>query len=89
VTKIETGAFRECKGLTSVTIGGGVTTINSNAFGECTALTSVTFETTSGWYVTETDNGDISTGIAVDLSDPANNATLLKDTYVSYNWYRS
>ena len=36
------GAFYNCTGLTSVTIGNGVTSIGSNAFYNCTDLTSIT-----------------------------------------------
>ena len=35
-------AFRSCTGLTSVTIGGSVTSIGRSAFSACTGLTSVT-----------------------------------------------
>jgi len=46
-------AFRECSGLTSVTIGNSVTSIGSFAFYGCTGLKSVTIGnsvTTIGWY---------------------------------------
>ncbi len=36
------GAFYDCKGLTSVTIGSGVTSIGEDAFYDCKGLTSVT-----------------------------------------------
>lgn len=39
-------AFKGCTGLTSVTIGNGVTSIRSDAFFECTGLTSITFNGT-------------------------------------------
>ena len=42
VTSIESGAFRECSGLTSVTIPNSVTSIGGSAFYECSGLTSVT-----------------------------------------------
>ena len=42
VTIIGDNAFRECSGLTSVTIGNSVTTIGGYAFESCTGLTSVT-----------------------------------------------
>ena len=41
VTTIGWGAFRDCKGLTSVTIGNSVTTIDERAFEGCLDLTSV------------------------------------------------
>lgn len=73
--------------LTSATIGTGIKSIGMYAFHNCRNLNSVPFENISGWYVTKTENGDISTGTAVDVSDPVNNATLLRTTYVSYFWY--
>ena len=42
VTKIESNAFKGCKGLTSMTISESVTLIESNAFKGCAGLTSVT-----------------------------------------------
>ena len=42
VTHIESSAFRECKGLGSVTIPEGVTSIGAGAFANCTNLTSIT-----------------------------------------------
>ena len=42
VTSIGTEAFRECTGLTSVTIGNSVTSIGGRAFEGCEGLTSVT-----------------------------------------------
>ena len=36
------GTFRNCSGLTSVTIGNSVTSIGNYAFGDCSGLTSVT-----------------------------------------------
>ena len=41
-TKISSYAFYNCSGLTSVTIGNGVTTIGGYAFDDCNALTSIT-----------------------------------------------
>ena len=41
-TKISSYAFYNCSGLTSVTIGNGVTTIGSSAFRGCSGLTSIT-----------------------------------------------
>ena len=42
VTSIGEGAFRQCYGLTSVTIGNSVTSIGERAFYDCSRLTSVT-----------------------------------------------
>lgn len=41
------GAFRNCKSLTTVTIGTGLTNINYNAFDGCTSLQSVTIKATT------------------------------------------
>ena len=40
------GVFYQCTGLTSVTIGSGITKIGENAFGVCRNLTSVTINAT-------------------------------------------
>ena len=45
VTSIGDSAFRDCSGLTSVTIPTGVTSIGSSAFRNCSSLTSVTIPT--------------------------------------------
>ena len=42
ITKIYQYAFRDCTGLTSVTIGNSVTYIGESAFQGCTGLTSIT-----------------------------------------------
>ena len=89
VTSIGASAFNGCTGLTSITIPDAVTSIGANAFNGCTGLTSITFVNTTGWYRTTTSGGDISTGSAVDVSNPASNATKLTDTTILYYWYRT
>ena len=44
------GAFYGCTGLTSVTIGNGVTSIGKYAFSYCTSLTSITVDTGNTKY---------------------------------------
>lgn len=89
VTSIRDRTFSDCYRLTSIAIPDSVTSIGYAAFTSCGSLTGVSFANTSGWYVTETEGGDVSTGTAVDVSNPANNATLLSDTYKYHYWYRS
>ena len=53
VTSIDYSAFRDCSGLTSVTIPNSVTSIGSSAFECCTELTSIDIPnsvTELGWY---------------------------------------
>ena len=47
VTKIANNAFKNCSGLTSVTIGSCVTSIGNYAFQNCSGLTSVIFNADS------------------------------------------
>ena len=42
VTRIGDHAFRDCSGLTSVTIGNSVTSIGNSTFANCSGLTSIT-----------------------------------------------
>ena len=42
VTRIGDGAFEDCTGLTSITLGNSVTSIEDAAFADCTGLTSIT-----------------------------------------------
>ena len=97
ITVIPDSGLRDCKKLTSVTIPDSVTEIGLYAFINCNSLASVTFANTSGWYRTTTKGGDVSTGTAVDVSDPATNVRMLRYNdestggigYAGYYWYRS
>ena len=53
VTEIERNAFRDRRGLKSVTIGRSVTTIGHYAFGGCFGLTSITVEEGNATYHSE------------------------------------
>ena len=86
VTNIGDTVFYSCK-LTSITIPGGVNRIGKNVFGYNGTLNSVTFENADGWWVS-TDSA-ATTGIAVDVSDPATNVTHFMTTYKDYYWNRS
>lgn len=96
VVSIPMGAFGDifngvsygCAKITDVSIPDTITTIGKAAFNG-TGLTSAVFAATSGWYVTETEDGTASTGIPVDVTDPASNAIMLTDTYLNYYWHRS
>ena len=79
VTSIGHGAFFSCGELESVTIGNGVTDIGSTSFSDCIALTSVTFKNTAGW------KADVT---AVDVTNTANNAEYLRNTYSNCTWRR-
>jgi hypothetical protein len=51
VTKIGSGAFSGCTGLTGVTIGSNVNTIYMDAFDDCTSLASITVDENNQTYV--------------------------------------
>ena len=83
VTSIGRYAFSGCTGLTSIELPSSLTSIEYEAFSGCTGLTSVTFANKTGWKAGSTAITEAN------LSDPANAATLLKDTYRSRTWKRS
>ena len=83
VTHIKRWAFVGCKSLANLTVGSGVISIGEGVFDSCDELTNVTFANKTGWSAN-------STAITEEqLSDPATAATLLKDTYLDYDWTRS
>ena len=86
ITTIATWAFDVCNALQEITIPSSVNIINNMAFYACTNLEFVTFENPTGWYVSE--KSDFSNPISVDVTDPTNNATLFRNTYNSYYFFR-
>lgn len=86
VTIIGNRAFSNCESLASVTIPASVLKLGENAsynygysvFYECTLLSEVIFENTSGWI--EIDD-NVEKG-SIDVTDPAQNAELLKQIYI-------
>ena len=81
VTIIGFKAFEKCSRLTSVIIPDKVTEIGFRAFNECSNLTSVTFKDTVGWKYGWEE-------IEIDVTDPAQNAVYLKETYLGNSWYK-
>ncbi|MBP5209719.1 MAG: hypothetical protein J6125_02550, partial [Clostridia bacterium] len=73
-------------GLTSITIGSGVTSIGKNAFYYCDDLVSANFKNTSDWYVTK--EYGVGNGEIVSVTNALTNAINLKTNYMSYYWYR-
>ena len=83
VESIAHHTFLKCEGLESVFIPQSVRFIENSTFRECTGLQSVTFENKTGW---RTISGKKFT--EEELSDGAQTATYLKETYVSDAWRR-
>ena len=82
---IDAYAFKDCFGLTSVTIGKDVTYIGEWAFDNCYELTKVIFKDKNGWYLI--DSYDLNEEkISVDLRFSKKNATYLVYTYGRYYW---
>ena len=53
VTSLGASCFRDCSGLTSITIPSSVTSLGESCFGWCSGLTSITIPssvTSQGWY---------------------------------------
>ena len=76
-TTILSGAFKDCTGLTSVTIPATVTAIGSQAFNGCSNLTSVTVKNPT------------PVGISSNTFSNAANATLWVPNFEAYNAYRA
>lgn len=85
VAMIGDGAFSECTALASVAIGEKVAEIGENAFRGC-PLSEATILGKEDWYVTQTKGA--TTGTDLSVSDPAQNATRLKNAYCAWYWYR-
>ena len=80
VTAVEDYAFAVCPALTEITIPDGVSFIGRGGFYGCPALSSVTFaDTNAGW---KTDSHLLS------VTDAAQNALYLKETYCNDSWTR-
>ena len=82
VTLIENGAFSGCSNLQSVTLPEGLYEIGNSVFFGCEALTEIAFTATDGWYYTYDPNAE--SGGAADLTDPEDNADLLREDYRAY-----
>lgn len=87
VETISASAFRWCSSLSSITIPSSVKLIGPNAFADCTKLTGVVFATSQGWYTTQYLSATSGTNLSY-LSNAANNANYLTNTYVQCYWKR-
>lgn len=84
-------AFSGCESLTHIIIPHTVERIYNNAFKDCINLINVTFvDDSSEWAIWPDDiSPDISDAIYVVVNDPANNATLLTQTYTDKYWRKT
>ena len=72
-----------CFSLRSVTLGAGVEVIGKEAFLNCTRLTEAIFSNTEGWHIV------IGTyHMETHTHAPPENARLLIEEYVFYEWVR-
>ena len=83
VNSIDSSAFANQSGITSLTVPQSVASIGGSAFAGCTALESVTFAEPKGW---KSENIAIN---AASLQDPATAAHFLTEQYSYEAWKRS
>ena len=87
LTSIGSDTFYDCTSLEEITIPAAVTYIGSNAFSGCDGLTKATFGNTEGWTVQEGYGyGEVQEISKEDLTDTANAAFYLRDSYCGYVW---
>lgn len=86
VKSVGLSAFSLCRNLVSVTLPESLELITYTAFGHCDSLSQVTFAQTEGWVCAPWNGGEST---AVDVSDPAKNASLLSDELKDRNWSRA
>lgn len=86
VTYINSDALYDCKGAEEITIPASVREITISAFARCTNLKSVTFADTQGWTVTKSGSSYPAAAETIDVTNKADNATNLTDTYKNYTW---
>lgn len=79
---IDEYAFAECANIENITIPESIVFIGHYSFDKCEKLASVRFVNTNGWYLTK--NEEDTTGIAIDVSDPIENADSLREKYKDY-----
>ena len=85
---ISASMFYGCTALKSINIPARVTSISVSAFSGCSSLESAVFEDTNGW----TRGRSTSSMVAVDVTDPATAASLLKNSVVGrikYIWRKT
>lgn len=75
-------AFAECANIDSLAIPENIVCVGQNVFDKCDKLASVRFVNTNGWYLTK--NEEDMTGMAIDVSNPIENADSLRGKYKDY-----
>ena len=79
-------AFYGCKKITSIVLPATLKRIGRYAFYQCTGLTSAEFMNSNGWMLSASSTA--TSGTTIDIYNAGDAATLLKNKYCIYYWFK-